>query len=222
MLGFFRKKKPARTNSLKTFLIKLGCWNNANMYLKWHPIVHASHAHFQIFCPLLCPNTKAHFPFKGSVFSDITPCSLLKVNRRFGEIFRLHLQVRKLSHARNLHCLLPAGFLLALFFDLDVGKYIFLGNVLLFSTISHQIEDFIITAVGTSYPMLPAVWALYFPNTHLLLTFRRGSNCYCLESFRWTKFLLLSSRKEYRLSQYAHLFYVSFYLSLSECMNYLK
>jgi hypothetical protein len=29
---------------------------------------------------------------KSSVFWDITPCSLLKVNRRFGGTCRLHLQ----------------------------------------------------------------------------------------------------------------------------------
>jgi hypothetical protein len=38
---------------------------------------------------------------KSTIFLDITPCSLLKVNRRFGETYRLYLQGRKISRARN-------------------------------------------------------------------------------------------------------------------------
>jgi hypothetical protein len=38
---------------------------------------------------------------KRTTFWDITPCSPLKVNRRFGGTYRLHLQVRKISRARN-------------------------------------------------------------------------------------------------------------------------
>jgi hypothetical protein len=37
---------------------------------------------------------------KSAVFLDITPCSPLKVNGRFRELFRLHLQGR-ISQARN-------------------------------------------------------------------------------------------------------------------------
>jgi hypothetical protein len=37
----------------------------------------------------------------SSIFWDITPCSPLKVNRRFGGTFRLHLQERKVSQYRN-------------------------------------------------------------------------------------------------------------------------
>jgi hypothetical protein len=40
---------------------------------------------------------------KTSMFWDMTPCSPLKVNRRFGEICRLHLQSRSTSQARNQH-----------------------------------------------------------------------------------------------------------------------
>jgi hypothetical protein len=36
---------------------------------------------------------------KCSIFSDITPCSLLNINRRFGETSRLHLQGRSLLPA---------------------------------------------------------------------------------------------------------------------------
>jgi hypothetical protein len=38
---------------------------------------------------------------KNTIFWDITPCSPLKVNRRFGGTYRLNLQGRKISRARN-------------------------------------------------------------------------------------------------------------------------
>jgi hypothetical protein len=38
---------------------------------------------------------------KSSIFWDITPCSLLKVKRRLGGIYRFHLQGRRISQARN-------------------------------------------------------------------------------------------------------------------------
>jgi hypothetical protein len=38
---------------------------------------------------------------KNSIFWDITPCSPLRVNRRFGGTHRLHLQGRRISWARN-------------------------------------------------------------------------------------------------------------------------
>jgi hypothetical protein len=38
---------------------------------------------------------------KGTVFWDITPCSSLKVKRRFGGTYRFHLQVRRESQARH-------------------------------------------------------------------------------------------------------------------------
>jgi hypothetical protein len=52
---------------------------------------------------------------KSSVFWDITPCSPLKVNQRFGGTSRLHLQGRSISQARNQ---LPAScWLFGLLFD---------------------------------------------------------------------------------------------------------
>jgi hypothetical protein len=42
---------------------------------------------------------------KSTIVRDITPCSPLKVNRRFGGTYRLHLQGRKLSQPRNQLCL---------------------------------------------------------------------------------------------------------------------
>jgi hypothetical protein len=48
---------------------------------------------------LLCRTCFSH---SGDyVFWDITPCSLLKVDRRFGGIYRLHLQCRRVSQARD-------------------------------------------------------------------------------------------------------------------------
>jgi hypothetical protein len=38
---------------------------------------------------------------KSTILWHITPCSKLKVNRRFGGKYRLHLQGRKISWARN-------------------------------------------------------------------------------------------------------------------------
>jgi hypothetical protein len=38
---------------------------------------------------------------KSAVFWDITPCSPLKVNRRFGGTYRLHLHGRRISRVRN-------------------------------------------------------------------------------------------------------------------------
>jgi hypothetical protein len=38
---------------------------------------------------------------KSIIFWDITPCNPLKVNRSFGETYRLHLQGLKISRVRN-------------------------------------------------------------------------------------------------------------------------
>jgi hypothetical protein len=48
---------------------------------------------------------------KGSVFWDITPCSPLEANKRFGETWCLHLRDRRVFQASNMTCginLLPA------------------------------------------------------------------------------------------------------------------
>jgi hypothetical protein len=46
-------------------------------------------------CLKICIN------FKSTIFWDITPCNLLKVNRRFRGTYRLYLQGRRISRARN-------------------------------------------------------------------------------------------------------------------------
>jgi hypothetical protein len=60
-----------------------------------------------------------------SVFFDITPCSPVKYNLRFGEIYRLDLQVEASSACR----LLLIGFLLALLFDTEDRDDSFLQTV---------------------------------------------------------------------------------------------
>jgi hypothetical protein len=54
---------------------------------------------------------------KQSIFWDITPCSPLKVNRRFGGVYLLHLQCRKISRERHplLATCFQSGFLFGLF-----------------------------------------------------------------------------------------------------------
>jgi hypothetical protein len=59
----------------------------------------------------------------GILFWDITQCSLLTVNRRFGRTCRLYLQDRAL-----LVTCFRAAFLLSLFFDPEIGGK-FLRNV---------------------------------------------------------------------------------------------
>jgi hypothetical protein len=62
---------------------------------------------------------------KSSVFWDMTPCSPLKTNRRFGGTCRLHLQGRRIQ--QNSACyLLHTDFLLGLFFDSEDGDDMFL------------------------------------------------------------------------------------------------
>jgi hypothetical protein len=61
---------------------------------------------------------------KSSVFWGIIPYSPLKVSRRFGGTYRLHLQGESLLATFS-----HAGFLLDLFFDPKDGDDMFLRNV---------------------------------------------------------------------------------------------
>jgi hypothetical protein len=79
----------------------LGLWNKSNtLRIRW------------IQCHILTVMKRrwmkvevTYFWGKGTmksiVFWDITPCSLLKVNRHFGGTYRLHLRGRKICRARN-------------------------------------------------------------------------------------------------------------------------
>jgi hypothetical protein len=76
---------------------------------------------------------------KSTVFWDITLCSRLKVNRRFGETYRHHRQGRQISQVRNqrkavLATSFHAGFLLGFFFDPEDEGDKFLRNVRSHST----------------------------------------------------------------------------------------
>jgi hypothetical protein len=63
---------------------------------------------------------------KSIIFWDMTPCSLLRCNRRFGGTYRLHLQGRRSKYACHL---LICWFLLNYFFYPEDGGDIFLRNV---------------------------------------------------------------------------------------------
>jgi hypothetical protein len=58
---------------------------------------------------------------KTSFLWNITPCSPLKVNRRFGGTYRLHLQSRRISQARNQLGAGSIAFLFGLFFYPEDG-----------------------------------------------------------------------------------------------------
>jgi hypothetical protein len=74
---------------------------------------------------------------KSSIFWDVTPCSLLKVNQRFGGRCRHHLQGRRKSRARNQldsgRNQLDSGWQAELF-DPEYGGDMFLRNVGCLST----------------------------------------------------------------------------------------
>jgi hypothetical protein len=82
---------------------------------------------------------------KSYIFCDITSCSPLKVNRRFGGACCLHLQGRRISEARNQVYLLHSSCLFGLFFDPEDGDnmllryFVWLSNGL-HSVISQKIE----------------------------------------------------------------------------------
>jgi hypothetical protein len=90
----------------------------------------------------------------STIFWDITPCSPLIVNRRFGGLYRFHLQGRKIR--QDTRALLApyfrAGFFVGLFFDHEDGGDISLRNPKLHGVTTQKIILFILTAVRTSEP----------------------------------------------------------------------
>jgi hypothetical protein len=62
---------------------------------------------------------------KSTIFWDLTACSPLKVNRRLGGTYRLHLRGLQALLATCFH----TGFLLGLFFDPEDGGDMFFRNV---------------------------------------------------------------------------------------------
>jgi hypothetical protein len=77
----------------------------------------------------------------SSIFWDVTPCSRLKVNRSFGETYRLHLQGWRVNQEINQHEAGRKTSFISLF------RLAFRG---LHGVISHKIQLFITTAVRTS------------------------------------------------------------------------
>jgi hypothetical protein len=77
---------------------------------------------------------------KSYILWDVTLCSHLKINRRFGGKYCLKLQGGRISQARNQHetnsawYALRTGFLLVLFIDPEDGGGMFLVKVRWFST----------------------------------------------------------------------------------------
>jgi hypothetical protein len=68
---------------------------------------------------------------KSSILWDITLCSPLKINRRFGGTCHFHFQDPRISQANTImkQAAVLSGLLLGLFFDLEGGGDMFLRNV---------------------------------------------------------------------------------------------
>jgi hypothetical protein len=79
-----------------------------NMYMK---------VRFEVFTAVV---------LKSIIFWDMTPCSTLSFNRRFGGTYRLHLQGRRIVQAA---CHLLARWFAELFLDPEDGGDTFLRNV---------------------------------------------------------------------------------------------
>jgi hypothetical protein len=56
---------------------------------------------FSVYNPILGYEGLTVVVMKSTIFWDITMCSLLSVNSRFRETYRLHLQGRKIGRGRN-------------------------------------------------------------------------------------------------------------------------
>jgi hypothetical protein len=71
---------------------------------------------------------------KSTIFWDITPCSLLSVNRSFGGTYRLHLQSRKnkLNQPPAFTLVSCSGY----FFDPEDGSDVFLRKQVAFTLVS--------------------------------------------------------------------------------------
>jgi hypothetical protein len=68
---------------------------------------------------------------KNAIFWDITPCIPLKINRRFGGTYRLHLQGPRINRARNQksELCLPPSFTLVSYFAPEDRSDMILRNV---------------------------------------------------------------------------------------------
>jgi hypothetical protein len=80
-----------------------------------------------VLCPIDVYVANVLLSLKSTFFWYITPCSPLKVNRRFGGTYLLHLHGLRISPAL-LAIFSHAGFLLGLFLDSEDGENIFLRS----------------------------------------------------------------------------------------------
>jgi hypothetical protein len=101
-----RESKPSAVPALILCRIFLFC---LMFHFLCFTITYVKEPPFHISCGKLsvsvCPFLRwsgQRSSLKSSVFWDITPCSPLKVNWRFGGTCRLHLQGRRVSQVRNL------------------------------------------------------------------------------------------------------------------------
>jgi hypothetical protein len=98
------------------------------------------HDRFPIYYSLTLSQRQQLMALKSTIFWDITPCSPLKVNRRFGGTCRLHLQGRRMRQVRNHR-------------EAGINQ----------NVISQKIELFITTAASTMNPTIYGV-VIYIKN----------------------------------------------------------
>jgi hypothetical protein len=118
---------------------------------------------------------------KRTIFWDMTPCSLLKVNRRFGGTYRLHLQgrrIRRASNQRESRRQAEQGWFLArlILRPWRWRQYVTPKRRLTFTglhgVISQKIVLFITTALRTSNPSSTYLIIRVVPSSILTLTVR--------------------------------------------------
>jgi hypothetical protein len=83
-------KNKHRNNFTGENLLLAGCWRTSSEHfpIYWAAANWGNHVGFQVLTAEV-------------IFWDITRCSSLEVNRRFGGTYCLHLQGRRISRARN-------------------------------------------------------------------------------------------------------------------------
>jgi hypothetical protein len=95
---------------------------------------------------------------KSSVIWDVTPCSLLQVNRRFRELCLLHLQGRRTSQARSQHEEGSNQSIILQKTELFRGRQIYVTDSILFSYFNHFIFSAILkVSLAHMYPVILSI-----------------------------------------------------------------